>query len=405
MRRNIYTLSVLLILGGCQVVDENTEWNPPSEYASWTYDAPFYYRPSQELPVAETIGDGIPVYYTSNPLFFVKHPTGYQPPREPRVSLWCSLDRGENWARGGFFGVEQTHFLYQSDSDGPHWIRFVGPSQDPIKSSPGKPHRIYVVDTTPPSIELSLDPPPVERDEEGNVTGLHIYSVQEPVTLRWNVRDANLDPESIRVSTTFTTRPEEMTWTAFPKEYAPSGEDTVPVPPEAAAGDDGGVMRFRMEARDRAGNVNFVLSELMYVGKVGGLAEPLKPVPPTPLTAQSHGAPGEMPGWPETGELIRGGTSRILDWMPAEAQKHEHVVLQFSANNGRSWRTVAENVQFGKRVKWTVPEVNSKICRLRLVAIADKDRKIMLACSLPFTVHTAPATIDIGPKELPPEPL
>jgi len=396
-------LSLLVMLGGCQLVDENPKWNPPQDYPSWTYDAPFYYRPSEDLPVAETVGAGIPVYYASGRLFFVKHPAGYQVPREPRIAVWCSLDEGDHWERAGYFGVEQTHFLFQAEADGRHWLRFTGPGQSPPKGAPAAPQRVYVVDTTPPSIQLTIEPAPVERDEEGNVVGPHIYSVEEPVKLRWSVRDRNLVAESVLLSTTFEPRPELITWSRFPEELKPTGQLTVPVPGEAARA-GGGVMRFRIEARDRGGNVSFGLSEVLHVDGPGKPPQPPKPAPPSPLIAQAEGSPGPRPGWPESGVLVRGGTSRILSWLPKDLQKHGRVVLQFSPNNGRSWRTVAENLQLGKSVKWTVPEVNSKVCRLRVLSVPGPGRKIMLAKSVQFIVHTAPPTIHVGPRELPPEP-
>ena len=122
------------------------------------------------------------------------------------------------------------------------------------------------------------------------------------------------------------------------------------------------------------------------------------------MIAQEHGEPGERPGWPNRGALIRGGTDRVLNWMPKIGAKYDGIVLQFSANNGRSWRTVAENLQPGKPVTWAVPEVNSNICRLRIVGLLPPDRKIMLANSTSFAVHTASPKIFIGPKEILPEP-
>ena len=404
MRATLWAVIGLAALAGCQVADENPNWNPTQDYPSWAYDAPFYYRPSGDLPVAETIGTDVPVYYTSKKLFFIKHPTGYQVLNVPRIAVWYSLDEGQHWERAGYFGAEQTHFLFQAEANGPHWIRLIGPGQHPAKSCPAKPSRVYVVDTVPPLIEMTLDPAAVERDEEGNVTGPHLYAVGDPVKVRWTVTDCTLRADSIRLATTFGKFPESTVWRPFPGKLDPCGELTAPIPPEASR-PGGGQMRFRLEARDRAGNVNYAFSDILHIAGEGEPEPRPKPVlPPPPLVAQAEGSAGPRPGWPERGTLLRGGTSRILDWLPPLAAKHPRVILQFSPNNGRSWRTVAENLKLGKRVKWMVPEVNTKICRLRLVALDPQKQKIMLASSVAFTVHTAPPALHLGPKVVPPEP-
>ena len=83
-------LLAAVLSAGCTQVDENPEWNPQNEYPPWTYDAPFYYRPTEELAATEIIGPGIPVFYSSSPRVFIKHPAGSQPTGEPRVAVWCS---------------------------------------------------------------------------------------------------------------------------------------------------------------------------------------------------------------------------------------------------------------------------------------------------------------------------
>ncbi len=403
MRRTLAWTLAVLVAAGCQVGDDNLNWDPDQDYPSWAYDAPFYYRPSEELPVAETIGNGIPVFFSRHRLFFVKHPTGYQVPSVPRVAVWYSLDQGQNWSRAGFYGAEQTHFGFLAEADGTHWVRLIGPGQPGMKTSPGKPDRVYIVDTVPPYVQLTLDPPVMERDEEGNVTGPHLYSVGDQVTVGWRVSDRTLDADSLKMATTFGRYPESIVWQPFPLKLKPEGQLTVPVPADASK-PGGGVMRFRIEARDRAGNISYTFSDVLQVQGAGEAGPAPRPKPPTPLIAQEHGEPGERPGWPDRGALIRGGTDRVLNWMPKIGAKYDGIVLQFSANNGRSWRTVAENLQPGKPVTWAVPEVNSNICRLRIVGLLPPDRKIMLANSTSFAVHTAPPKIFIGPKEILPEP-
>ena len=164
-------------------------------------------------------------------------------------------------------------------------------------------------------------------------------------------------------------------------------------------------MRFRIEAADKAGNVNFAFSEILHVDGPPLAAERpiIRSVGPWELIAQTEGPAGEKPGWPQPGALIRGGTSRMLKWLPDGVEKYKNVILQFSANNGRSWRTVAENLQSGKTIRWAVPQINSKLCRLRVLAVKSDKHRLMLAKTQVFIVHTAPPDTILGPEEVPSE--
>ncbi len=399
MRRVILITAVAAAaVSGCIQPDENPDWDPQADLPGWTYDAPFYYRPSEELQVAEVVGDGIPVYYSHRDYFFIRHPGGSQVVGEPRVEVKYSPNQGNVWKRAGFFGVEQTHFCFHAERDGNYWIRFVGPSQGVSKVPPGTPHRIYVVDTSPPNISLTVTPPPWEQDEEGNRVP-HIYKVGETVTLRWQVRDKNLRPDSIKMETCFAKFPYNMVWSRFPAQLEPVGATDVEIPPEAVR--DGGI-RFRVEAKDKAGNTGAGLTEILQIAESEGVG-PIQrvKVDKDDIIQQTHGTPGERPGWPDAGELLRGGTSRILAWIPKEALQYDTVNIQFSANDGRSWRTIKSGVDPRKQVRWTVPSISSKNCRLRIFALAEDDSRIMLATTRRFIVDTVAKDTIIGPKEIP----
>ncbi len=403
MRARIALIVIVAFLAGCELADENPEWAPKHDYPSWAYDAPFYYRPSEDLPVAEVIAEGIPVYYTNSRSFFIKHSNGYQVAGVPRVAVWYTTDAGENWQRAGYFGTEQTHFCFQAETDGPKWVRFVGSGQGIVQAPPGQPHRIYIVDTQAPRIRLVVDPPPFEKDKEGNEVP-HIYAVGETVEVSWRIQDENLDPDTVRLATTFASWPENITWANFPMKLEPIGQMRLPIPPEAASRSAGGI-RVRVEARDKAGNLSYAFSDVLRVAVSDAAVEPPTPRPAAPweLVLQNEGVPAERDGWPDAGILMRGGASRILQWQPEGMAKYKNVELQFSANSGRSWRTVAENLQPGKVAKWSVPQVNSKICRLRILATQPDKTQIMLAMTRVFTVHTLPPSSISGPERITPE--
>jgi len=367
---------------GCTQSDKNPDWNPRAEYPPWAYDAPFYYRPTEDLKALETVADNIGVYYTRNEYFFVRHPTGYQVPGVPRVAVWYSRTQGRHWRRWGYFGVEQSHFLCKAEADGRHWIRFVGPDQGICEVPPGQPHRIYVVDTKPPKTALTVTPPAFE---DGQKQVPHVYQVGERVVLQWTVTDANLASGTVKLGTCFAKFPHNLVWRRFPQALPATGKMNVDIPPEAVL--DGG-LRFRIEATDKAGNTSAAFTPILRVrGAIAALS----------ASARLPVAPGETeakPGWPMPGSFIRGRTSRVLKWMPQAAARYKALKLQFSPNDGRSWRTVASGFRPGQSVKWTVPNVTSKNCRLRIVATVPADkpdgepRVFMLASSQRFTVDT-----------------
>jgi len=395
MRKTIWLAVLASVAVGCTVVDENPDWNP-RDLPEWAYDKPFYYRPSEDMKPTETVGPGIPVYYTRQQYFFLKHPVGYQVSGAPRMAVWCTSDGGKNWEKQGYYGVEQTHFLMRAEQDGQYRIRFVGPSQGAMDVPPGMPHRIYVVDREPPRIVLTVTPAPWKDKEKKE---RYIYKVNETVTVRWYVSDVNLKKDSIKLGTCFAEFPHNLIWREIPEPMAPRGSVQMVIPPEAVR--DGG-MRFRMEATDKAGNVGLAMTEIMRVaGKVPlkPTTRPghFKPVPAKPLIKEAR------PGWPTVGCLIRGKTKRVLGWMPPEAKKYPKLELEFSDNNGLSWHVMATNIKFGQKVPWIVPAATSKQCRIRIVGITADGKRVMVVTSQPFTVDTVRPDLEMGPKPLPPK--
>ena len=382
MRRITWLILAAMAIGGCQQIDENPDWNPQVDLPSWAYDAPIYYRPSEDLQMLETVGDDIGVYYSKSDYFFIRHPSGYQLTGGPRIGLWYSPDAGLNWQKAGYFGIEQTHFLFKAAGDGHQWIRFVGPAQGQADVPPGQPHRIYVVDTAPPSINISVDPPVYTVDEQGNEIRT-IYAVGQAVTLYWGISDANLVSDSARLGVTFADFPHNVVWSNWPEALGDSGSMQVEIPPEAV--DDGG-LRFRLEARDKAGNMGVAFTERLIIE--GQTPRPIQTTRPSDLLRQSGGRASAKPGWPMAGELLRGGQSRVLGWLPAQAKDYPVVSLQFSSNDGRTWRTVADGIVPGKTARWTVPEVISERCRLRVAHIVDFQEAYVLAVSGLFAVDT-----------------
>ena len=378
---------------GCQQVDENPHWNPKANYPAWTYDAPFYYRPSAEAQPYESVGKGIDVYYSRSRHFFVKHPGGCQLTGAPRVAVWYSIDEGKNWEIAGHFGVEQTHFMFMADQDARHWVRFVGPGQENTAKGPVPlPHRIYVVDTKAPEIAIAVNPSPW-KDKEKKVP--YIYKPGEEVTIGWAVRDINLKEDSVRLESCIGKVPFQLAWGRFRGSLPPTGRRVIKIPQDA--GIDGAI-RFRIEAEDKAGNVSAVMTTPLHVKKSPKSTTQPAVRPAGDFTADAPHKP-ERAGWPEAGCMVRPEEMITLEWMPEIAKKYNKMVLQLSTNDKLTWTTVAKDLKFGKPATWTVPDKPSRFCRMRILA-TDGGTKTLLAESGMFRISSILKPTKIGPEKV-----
>lgn len=382
-------------LGGCMQQDENPDWNPRADYPAWTYDAPFYYRPSVDLEPVEFVGKGIGVHYVRSDFFFIRHPGGYQLTGTPRVAVWFSTDEGQTWEKAGHFGVDQTHFLFQAENDARYWVRFVGPGQRKAKGPVPLPHRIYVVDREAPILALAVRPKPQDAEKKP-----HIYKVGDEISLGWAVQDANLKAESVKLESCIGKEPYELAWGRFRGALPESGRRVITIPAEAARE---GKIRFRIEAADKAGNLAEVITPPLLVAPTDKPAT--RPAPPLPEQfvgiGPLEGAVDKRPGWPRKGSMLRGGTKVRLDWMPDAARQYKNIRLQLSTNNTLTWKTVATNLVAGEPVEWTVPRVSSRFCRLRLIAVGEGNERILLAQSAMFRIVTIVDDVKVGPDKLP----
>jgi hypothetical protein len=93
-------------------------------------------------------------------------------------------------------------------------------------------------------------------------------------------------------------------------------------------------------------------------------------------------------GWPMKDAEMRGGVSRLLNWFPKETEKYRNCELQFTSDDGRDWSSIAKDIDHDSAVLWTVPVVTSKTCRLRIVGIDNRGKKIPLATSDVFSVDS-----------------
>ncbi len=269
MRALTWTILIGALVAGCTIGDKSPDWSMDHEYPPWMYDAPFYHKPSVDLPILETL-NGTPIYHSRKEYFFIRHPDDCQSAEEPRVGVWYSTNQGQVWKRAGFFGAEQSHFLFQAESEGRFWIRFVRPDQEASDPPPGVPHRIYIVDRQPPRVALHVTPSPW-RNKETKLP--RQFSAGQNVVLRWLIRDRRLDKNSPKLQLCFAKDPNNATWLTVPQKIEPSGTITIEIPEKAASD---GELRFRLCAQDLAGNVGTAVSDVLHVLSTKAPA----PVPP-----------------------------------------------------------------------------------------------------------------------------
>lgn len=304
MMRNglLLVLMACVALLGCTSPDENPSWNPPEQYPPPFYDRDFYLAPMVELEPTEKVGNNIPIYYSRDELVFIKHPDGQQPASPPRMGLFYSNNGGTVWNKAGYYGLQQTHFEFHAPQDDRYWVRFVGPGQGTADVPPGQPHRVYVVDTHAPKINMTVSPSPwVDADRKVP----RQFHVGQEVVLHWTVDDKHLIKDSVQLATCYAQFPHNLVWSEFGEQMGPVGAVRVMIPPEAAhqAG-----LRFRIIAKDKAGNIGIALSEILPV-TADPLPEnerpmiadlgPSEPKPatraPAPLEEARYDLPDEQP--------------------------------------------------------------------------------------------------------------
>lgn len=281
--------------------DADAPFDPPNMYPGWAYDSEAYMKPAAPLTPEPRVKKGDPLhYFTNKKLVMIRQPAGYTPEEVPRVAIWWTDNNGFHWHKAGYFGREQGFFPFEVEEDGDYGIRFVGPGQPPALRTPAYPERVYHVDTTPPEVEVVIEP---EQSW---------YHVGETVTISWRAEDYHLIeyPASIRMLMDFTA--DEPKVVELQRELADEGSIAYEIPPEALDHE----IRFRVDAPDRAGNLGIVHSYALQVVE--------KPVPDDgemeEVTADAYemqewatdaDVPNAAGEWAETGGPAE---SNIVQW-------------------------------------------------------------------------------------------
>jgi len=265
----------------CSKKPKKAAFDPAEQYPEWAYDAPFYYRPATEYgDIGERVppaGPGCPVhFYTRDRYIYLPRPkdipvvsaAGRTPEARftsadlaPRIAVYWTTSNGLDWRRAGYFGVSQTHYVFEPENDGTYGFRFVGPGLPAAQSSPPRPMVVYHVDTTPPEAVVYI-----ERVKEQ-------YRPNDRVAVHWSVTDVNLSDKPVVVWGCWGADSEcEAQWSAVGKDLPAEGSLALVVP----AGGGGKAFKVRVNARDRAGNVGVGASDTFLIAEE-------KPSPPQTL--------------------------------------------------------------------------------------------------------------------------
>jgi hypothetical protein len=107
---------------------------------------------------------------------------------------------------------------------------------------------------------------------------------------------------------------------------------------------------------------------------------------------------------PRGNENFYGGAARFIEWasaVPGAAQSA--VKIEFShAGNAGPWETVADNLPNNGKHQWTLPDIDSDNCYLRLT-VSDGSATASHVTQLPFTIFGEPVSAkkpDAGTKTL-----
>jgi hypothetical protein len=230
--------------------DRPAPFNPPESYPEWAYDSEKYVKPVEDLKPEPRVRPGDPLHYFANKkIVMVRQPSGYTPEEVPRVALWWTDDNGFHWNKGGYFGRQQEYFPFEATEDGDYGVRFVGPGQANAQQVPPTPERVYHVDTVFPEVTVRIEP---EQSW---------YHVGDTVTIRWEASDQHLIEYPVRVGVFPDFSAEARDLTELQRDLADQGSITYKIPPEALDHE----LRFRVDARDRAGNLGTATSYALQV--------------------------------------------------------------------------------------------------------------------------------------------
>lgn len=156
-------------------------------------------------------------------------------------------------------------------------------------------------------------------------------------------------------------------WTTLATDEPNDGQYAWLIPPQPTTG-----LRVRVTARDAAGNVGIDASNAN--------ASLVDATPPElAITA------------PTAGEQWEVGDSRAITWTATDNVAVASIRIEFSANDGSSWTTIAPSAPNTGTFNWVVPSTPTTVARFRLTA-TDTSSRTTVRTSDAFTIVAPDAT-------------
>ncbi len=257
--------------------DKDASFDPPNQYPEWAYNQPNYVKPAAELTPEVKARPNDPLhYFTREKVVMIRRPAGYTPEEVPQVALYWTDNNGFHWHKAGYFGREQTFFPFEVEEDGDYGIRFIGPGQEPAKETPAFPERVYHVDTSPPEVEVFIEPEQTW------------YTPGQTITISWTAKDYHLIENSVTISMAMDFTADDHKPIEVQRDLADAGSISYEIPSEAVDHE----IRFRVEAMDRAANLGLAYSYALQV--VSDLGEPKAEEPAGTEMTQGGDGSGEF---------------------------------------------------------------------------------------------------------------
>ncbi|MFH1417526.1 MAG: hypothetical protein ABII12_04470 [Planctomycetota bacterium] len=232
------------------VADRDAEFDPPNLYPEWAYDSEHYMRPAEDLQPEPRVKRDDPLhYFTNERVVMIRQPSGYTPENTPRVAVWWTDNNGFHWQKAGYFGRQQTHFPFEAEDDGDYGVRFVGPGQPSAEQVSAYPERVYHIDTTPPEVEVWIEP---EQSW---------YHVGQTITIAWRAEDYHLTEYPVCIGMLMDFSAERRELVELQRDLADEGSITYEIRSDALDHE----VRFRVDALDRAGNLGIAVSHALQI--------------------------------------------------------------------------------------------------------------------------------------------
>ncbi|MBT3278164.1 MAG: hypothetical protein HN909_08725 [Phycisphaerales bacterium] len=227
-----------------------------------------------DAPQPVDVIQNIPIYFAKSKQFLLPNLAATQT-TAPALTAWACTDQGQTWSQSVNFSAGQATQTVTA-ADGVYWFCFSPGNAAPPRLA--KPDLIYIVDTAKPAVAVKLSPAPFDP-QSGKA---HAYRVGDVIRVEWAITDPYLDDTATTVATSFAKYPHNLVWTDIKAGLPARASIELTIPAQAATQDG---VRFRVVARDKAGNLALAMTPVIRI-QGATPAAPAAVVPSAPTLNQ-----------------------------------------------------------------------------------------------------------------------